>query len=66
MPRVYGESIPLPRGWRFVALPEVSVAEQIEILERIERKAKDPVVLRDIRDTIAKYRGDGPNNGSSN
>ena len=64
MPKVYAEYAPLPRGWRFVALPEVSVAEQIEILERIERKTKDPVVLRDLRNAIAKYRGDGSNNGS--
>lgn len=59
MTRDYVEFAPLPKGWRFVTVPEVSVEEQIEILERIERKAKDPVVQKDIQHAIAMIRNNG-------
>ncbi|MGE5580580.1 MAG: hypothetical protein ACM3WU_11150 [Bacillota bacterium] len=61
MTRDNGEPTPLPRGLRFVTVPEVSVEEQIEILERIEKRARDPVVQRDIHYAITLMR----NNGSS-
>ncbi len=59
MTRQHPEPAPLPRGWRLVPVPEVSVEEQIEILERIERKAKDPAVLKDIQYAIAAMRNNG-------
>lgn len=59
MTRDYAGSAPLPKGLRFVAVPEVSVEEQIEILERIEKKAKDPLVQKDIQQAIAAMRNNG-------
>ncbi len=59
MTRDYSEYAPLPKGWRFVNVPEVSVEEQIEILERIERRAKDRIVQKDIQHTIAVIRNNG-------
>jgi len=54
----YIEDASLPKGCRQVVVPEVSSREQIQILQRMEKKTSDPTVQRDIQATIAMIKKD--------